>query len=975
MNILRTITLALFLLGCFSSFSQETVKAKDSKGYTYQYVTNDPYNVRIYTLENGLTVYLSQNKQTPRIQTYIAVKAGSTYDPKENTGLAHYLEHMMFKGTSKLGTINWDAEKPLLDTIEALYEKHKAATSKEEKQKIYKQIDSVSLVASKYAIANEYDKLTSLMGASGTNAYTSFEETVYINNIPSNELSRFMAVESERFSNLSLRLFHTELEAVYEEFNMSQDNDFRKAYYALFNGLFSEHPYGTQTTIGTAEHLKNPSIKNIKNYWNKYYVPNNIALCLSGDLEFEETIAIIDKTWGKIKSQSVAPLNLPKEKEITKPIEKEVFGPSAEFLMLGYRSGGVKHEDSKYLFLVDYILSSGGKAGLIDLNLVKTQKVLRAGCDASFLNDYGYQWMYGMPRQGQSLDEVKQLLLSQIEKIKKGDFEDWQLSAAVNDQKLSEIKSQESNKIASSFVHSFVHNIMWEDHLKYNDELAKITKEELVAFANRFYKDNYVAVYKRSGQDTSVIKVDKPEITPVPINREASSEYFNQQTSQKPESIKPEFIDFSEKLYHKEFTNGKDFYYVKNNTNELFSLYYIVEIGEKHNKLLPLAVSYLNYLGTEKHSTSDISKFFYRKGLEYGVSAGEDRCYIYIKGLDGSFEEGLEMINHLISEAKADTTVYQQMVYDIMQSRANAKQDKSTILWKAMVKYALYKEDSPFKDIYTEEELANINPNELAEAIHSLLNYPHSIFYYGKRDAKTIIKNLKKANKEKVSLLIPEAKETTPLATDSSIVYFVNYDMVQAEILMLSRGEKFDIKKLPFKNMYNQYFGSGLSSIVFQELRESKALAYRASAAYQSSGEVGKHDFVYSYIGTNADKVDDAITAMNELTNKMPKATQQFEQARQNYLQKIETQRILKSGIFFKYLAYKEMGVDYDIRKDLYEKVNSLTIDELETFFNQNIANRKYVYLILGNKNDIDFSVLKKLGKVEELTLEQIFGY
>ncbi len=203
-----------FLLVSCSTKTDSLIKTEthtDANGYAYETVTNDPTGLRLYTLNNGLKVYLSKNTDEPKIQTYIAVRAGSNYDPKESTGLAHYLEHMVFKGTDEIGSLDWEKEKEYLDKIAELYEQHRAEADSEKKKEIYRKIDEVSLEASKYCIANEYDKMTSSMGATGTNAHTWFEETVYHNKIPSNELSKWLTLESERFGQLVLRLFHTEL--------------------------------------------------------------------------------------------------------------------------------------------------------------------------------------------------------------------------------------------------------------------------------------------------------------------------------------------------------------------------------------------------------------------------------------------------------------------------------------------------------------------------------------------------------------------------------------------------------------------------------------------------------------------------------------------------------------------------------------------------------------------------------------------
>ncbi|MEO6540216.1 MAG: insulinase family protein, partial [Ferruginibacter sp.] len=244
----------LLLLTTVTTFAQTGKyewKEATSGGYTYKYVTNDPTKARFYTLKNGLTVILSPTSKDPRIQSYVATKAGSKTDPASNTGLAHYLEHMVFKGTDKYGSLDWAKEKPELDKIDALYEEYNKTTDVEKRKEIYHRIDSVSGVASKYAIANEYDKMMSSMGAQGTNASTSFEQTIYTDDVPASAIDKYLAVQGERFRNPILRIFHTELEAVYEEKNRGLDSDGRRVFEKLFAELFKNHNYGLQTTIGT----------------------------------------------------------------------------------------------------------------------------------------------------------------------------------------------------------------------------------------------------------------------------------------------------------------------------------------------------------------------------------------------------------------------------------------------------------------------------------------------------------------------------------------------------------------------------------------------------------------------------------------------------------------------------------------------------------------------------------------------------
>ncbi len=710
----------------------KTEEKSDANGFSYQTVTNDPTGLRLYTLDNGLQVYLSKNTDEPKIQTYIAVRAGSNYDPSNSTGLAHYLEHMLFKGTDKIGTLDWEKEQAYIKEISDLYEAHRAETDADKKDEIYKKIDEVSLEASNYAVANEYDKLVSGMGATGTNAHTWFEETVYKNKIPTNELNKWLNLESERFSKLVLRLFHTELEAVFEEFNRSQDNDGRKVYTAMLDGLFPNHPYGQQQTIGTADHLKNPSLVDINNYFDKYYVPNNMAMVLVGDIDFDKTIKEVNDTFGKLKNKEVTHPTLPKETAITSPIVKEVFGPTSESVSIAFRSEGINSEEEKYVTLADMIFSNG-KAGLIDLNLNQKQEVQGAGSSVMFLNDYGLQQFSGKPREGQSLDQVKDLLFGEIEKLKSGAFDEWMIDAVINDLKLKQIKQYESSTgLASAYYNAFIHHENWADKVKFIDDLKKISKQELVDFANRFYKDNYVVVYKRKGTDSTIVKVQNPGITPVNLNRDKSSQYFKDFSAVEAEALQPKYVDYKAAIKERTLDNGIKVSYIENETNDLFNLNFIFDMGSDNDKKLSLAVGYLEYLGTETLSAEDVKKEFYKLGINYNVSAGSDVSYVGLSGLKENLPKGLELLEDLWSHAQSNPEAYAKYVDQILKSRQDGKTQKGNILWRGLVSYGQYGENSRMRNIIKASELKAQDPQELVDIIKDLKDYKQRIFYYGK---------------------------------------------------------------------------------------------------------------------------------------------------------------------------------------------------------------------------------------------------
>lgn len=975
--LLLYILFLLFLSNCkdvSQSNIYETERHQDGNGFTYETVANDPTGLRLYTLDNGLKVYLSQNQDEPKIQTYIAVRAGSNYDPKDRTGLAHYLEHMLFKGTDKIGTSDWALESKYIDSIALYYEKHKKTADPARKNLIYREIDRLSFEASNYAIANEMDKMMSSIGAQGTNAHTWFEETVYHNKIPANELNKFLLLEKERFSKLVLRLFHTELEAVYEEFNRSQDNDGRKAYYAMMDALFPTHPYGQQTTIGTSEHLKNPSMLSIHEYFETYYVPNNMALVLVGDLEFEKTIKMVDATLGQFKRKELIHPELPRESPMLQIVEKEVFGPAAENISIAYRCEGKGSEEEKFITLIDMILSNSS-AGLFDLNLNQKQLLQNASSSPSFNIDYGVLRFTGYPKSDQSLDEVKNLMLEQVELIKNGDFDDWMLQAIVNDLKLTKTKQYESaTSVAGLYYESFIQRQNWEDRLAFLTELKKVSKEELVAFANEFFKQNYVVVYKRQGKDENIVKVENPKITPVKIDNDSKSQFLIDFNKLEPEALSPVFIDYKQLILKKKLKSGIEMSYIKNTSNDLFGLNVIFDMGKDNDKKLPLAVGYLEYLGTEKYTAEDLRKEFYKLGIDYSVNTGYDRSYISISGLQENLGRGLELLEHLLANALVDQEAYDNYVSRILKSRENSRGSKDNILWGGLVNYALYGENSRLRNIYDADELSSLDPADLVTIIKDLNGFKHRIFYYGKDEAEALDalniyhitnKNLKD---------YPVAEEFEELETGGK-VYFTNFDMVQAELVFLGKGKVFDPDKMAVSSVFNAYFGGNMSSIIFQELRESKSLAYAAFASYQQASKSDRSDMAYAYIGTQANKLAEAVDAMDHLLKEMPEVEQKFQEAKVAALKQIEAQRITKSNIFWNYERLKKRGIDYDIRADIYNKIKELTMKDLVDFFNQNIKSQEYSLSVIGSKDAIDFNSLEKFGQVQELEVDYLFNY
>ena len=958
-----TVVAAMLLTACGSKYAYESVKG-------------DPTQTRIYTLDNGLKVYMSVSDEEPRIQTYIAVRVGGKNDPAETTGLAHYFEHLMFKGSEKFGTQNYEAEKPLLDEIEQLFEVYRKTEDEAERKALYKRIDSISYEASKLAIPNEYDKLMASIGAQGTNAYTGYDMTVYVENIPSNQIENWLKIESDRFKNVVIRGFHTELETIYEEKNMSLTNDGRKVYEAMNAALFPNHPYGRQTVLGTQEHLKNPSITNVKNYHDQYYVPNNMAICLSGDFDPEQMIAMIDQYFGDMQpNPSIPVLEYEPEQPITEPIVKEVWGLDAANVAIGWRLGGATSDDADLANIVGSILFNG-QAGLIDINLNQQQKTLSAYGYPSISADYGYMQLAGRPKQGQSLEEVRDLLLGEVAKLRAGEFDEKLIAAAVNNYKLEMMQYLDSNDgRADAYVQSFINGVEWKDEVAMFDRLSKITKEDIVRFANeKMGEQSYAIIYKRQGKDPNEQKIAKPEITPIVTNRDAQSDFLKEIVASEVKPIEPRFVDFEKDMSRFEAQSGIEVLYKQNTTTDYFSLEYMFDLGRIADPALGIAFDYVSYLGTVAKTAEQIASEMYGLACSFGLRATDSRCYLSLSGLGENMEQAMDIFEDLLANAVADEAILANVKQDMLKSRADAKLNQSRN-FSALQSYVVYGEEG-MKYRLSNEQVEALTSEELIAKVRDVLTKQHTVVYYGPATEKELLASLKEHHNVPEAPEALEIKRLTTVPTPDNRVFIAEYDANQIYYIQYSnRGEKFDVANDADLDLYNEYFGGGMSGIVFQEMREARGLAYSARA-YMSTPTYADGEYSFTaYIATQNDKMKQAIEAFDEIINTMPESEAAFNVAKESYINQIRTLRYTKASVLNAFIRTRDMGLDCDRARAVFEKVQTMTLDDVKAVQEQWVKDRNYHYCILGDSKNLDLNYLRTLGPITFLSQEEIFGY
>ena len=940
----------------------------------YETVKGDPLQAQIYTLENGLKVYMSVNKDEPRLQTYIAVRAGGKDDPADNTGLAHYLEHMMFKGTRILGTRDFAKERPLLEEIENLFEQYRTLTDPKEREALYAKIDAVSYEASKIAIPNEYDKLMSVIGSQGSNAFTSEDVTCYIEEIPSNQIENWARIQADRFMNCVFRGFHTELEAVYEEKNMTMTDDNEKAFDALNAMLVPHHPYGTQTVIGTQDHLKNPSLKAIRKQKDTYYVPNNVAIILSGDFDPDQMVEIIEKYFGAWKPNPELPVRIIEpETPAAQPLSRDVYGFESEFVLMGWRTPGNTFQDAEYAQIASDVLSNG-LAGLVDLDVMQKQKVLNASIAPYDRTDWGMLIVEGSPKEGQSLQEVESILKEQVERLAKGDFTEELLKAAIANYRLAMMNSLENNRSRNGLMlNSFVDGLSWEAQLAKIKKTEALTKEEIVAWAQENLKpENYAVVYKHNGPDPSVKRIDAPKITPIVTNRDKQSAFLQEITNTPVEPIEPVFVDFGRDMVVANY-HGLELLYKQNTKNDIATLTFWFDRGSDADPVLPIASDYVRFLGTPEKSAEDISVMLYSLASKWNMNVSGEMTTVTMRGLGENTQQVLTMADDLARRAVADVTVLDGMKADIIRSRADAKKRQGACN-AALQRYMMMGPDVIRQTTLTNEQVQNLTSEELVRSFQKLFTYEHKILYYGPaslEEVKAILDHHNTTN------LTPVTRVNLPkLITKEPKVFVAPYNSRQFNYMQYSnRGESLIVEQAPYLELFNEYYGTGMNSIVFQEMRESRALAYSAGASLVRPSFTNNDYYFRATIASQNDKLKKAVEGFAEIIETLPESPENLEIAKSAIINKIRTQRVHGISVLYSYIRNKALGFNVPREKLIYDKVGKLTMFDLLATHEDWIRGRTYYYAILGDPKDLDMAFLRTLGPVEVLSLEDVFGY
>jgi predicted Zn-dependent peptidase len=662
-----------------------------------------------------------------------------------------------------------------------------------------------------------------------------------------------------------------------------------------------------------------------------------------------------------------------------------VIGLEAEQLYMGWSFPAAKDRACDTLSLISEVLSNG-RAGLVDLDINQKMTMLQAFAGDYQLADHSIFFMGGSPREGQTLEECRDLLKAELNKLKSGDFPDDILPAIINNMKLNEMRSLEHNRARTSmFERSFINGIEWQDCVGRIDRIAALTKEDIVGFAQRHLTDNFVTVFKRQGDDPNIKKIEKPEITAIPANRDQMSAFVKEIQDTEVEPIQPRFVDFKKDLNEGSWTSKIDdapehklpLIYKQNTENGIFYLVFRLPFGTAADKRIDAASDYLELLGTDSLTAEQVQQKFYGLACTFGVGVGPYQTTITLSGLDEKMPEALALLENVLKNVQVDSTAYAAYVANVAKAQADAKLEQQQC-FRALNAYGTYGPRNSRRDIMTAALLAQTNPQELVDILHGLTSYEHTVLYYGPRTMGDLASLLTKEHQLPAELKAPLAfEEYMEQPTPKTEILLAPYDAKNIYMIAYHNNEvMWEPEATPVAALYNEYFGAGMNGIVFQELRESRGLAYSARAYYdQMPDRKGHPETNYTYIISQNDKMMDCIRTFDEILDTIPQSQSAFEIAKQSLTKQLAAQRTTRFAVLNAWMAAQDRGIDYDINEKIYNALPDITLDDIVRFSNERMARKPRRYMILGNEKELDLASLLQVGPIKRVTLEEIFGY
>ncbi len=936
----------------------------------------EPLQVETYTLPNGFTVFLNEDHSQPEIYGGVAVRAGGKNDPRESTGIAHYLEHMLFKGTETLGTIDYAKEKVHLDSITYLYDQLGATTDEDLRKSIQMQINEQSRKAAEYSILNEFDNLLKSLGSTGVNAFTSNDITFYHNSFPPNELPRWLDLYAHRFEHPVFRAFQSELEVVYEEKNRAMDDYSYPIFENFSRHFYKNHPYGQQDVLGTVDHLKNPSLRRMYEFFNTYYVANNMSLVLVGDFDKAQIKPMIEAAFGQMRQGEVPAFPEYAEAPFAGREMLKMHAAPLKIGAMGYRSVPIGHPDQAAIEVASALLFNENETGMLN-QLVLDNKLLFAGAFPGAEKDLGSNIFFFLPKLvGQSLGNAEKMVLGEIGRLREGEYTDTYLQSV----KQSIVNEYESSiedfySRGVSLAQAFANEQSWTTVNTYPQQIAAVSRADVERVSRQYFGDNYLILFSGRGFPKKT-KLEKPGFKPVKPTQGMKSVYARAFEDMPKLTVDPRPLDVKNDVTRLSLPGASELVMAENPVNSLFSLDIEYAVGQANYPGLEAATLLLNYSGAGDQDLKQIKSAFQELNCTFSARISHRYLTLSLDGPDKNLEQALALTGTLLRDLNADEATLKLVQDEIKSSRRFEGREPATT-GAALCEYARYGDQSSYLRRMSKSQLMGATLAQLMDTLAIARTYPAKVYYTGNQTAQWVAQWL--------GTSIPWTDQPKPAASPAKVVFkpfsentvFVLDEpkAVQSQVYFIVSSDSVKQGDYPSLNAFNTYFGSGFSGLVLQEIREYRSLAYSTGASFLTAQTPNNPSQLYAFVGCQSDKTPEALAVMDSLIRFMPLRTEREALVKSSLIQGALFSRPEFRAIPRTVITWENKGFIGDPNPEWVKAYEAMDFEAINEFYKTYIQGRIRVITIVGDGKRIGKDGLSEYGKVIEMKKEDVLRW
>jgi predicted Zn-dependent peptidase len=487
-----SVFLLIFTLG-ITPVEAKTETPNQIKSSIQPYLDRVIKKIDEFTLENGLKFIILENHQAPVVSFVTYADVGGVDEPEGKTGVAHFLEHLAFKGTSKIGTTNYQEEAQLLDQLDTKFkaiQEAKKAGNQTQITQLETEFKQIEAQANQFVKQNEYGQIVETAGGVGLNAATSADSTVYFYSFPSNKLELWFSLESERFLDPVFREFYKEKDVILEERRMRTDNSpTGQMIESFLDTAYTKHPY-KRPVIGYNQDIRNLTTEDVKQFFSKYYVPNNLTIAIVGDVKSKEVKKLAQAYFGRFKAQEKPP-----QLEIIEPLQTETKKvelalQSQPFYLEGYHRPSINDPDNAVYNMIASILSDGRTSRLYKSLVEEKQVALAAQGFNGFPGDKYPNLMlfFALTSQGKTINELAEALHLEIEKMTTELVTEAELNRVKTQAKSSFLRILDSNMgMARQLAEYEVKTGDWSNLFKEIDLISAVTPDDILRVAKKTF--------------------------------------------------------------------------------------------------------------------------------------------------------------------------------------------------------------------------------------------------------------------------------------------------------------------------------------------------------------------------------------------------------------------------------------------------------------------------------------------------------